>query len=194
MQRVIFALAAIGLIGALGFAAFIRALPEPATAQHDEVDGIVVFTGGGGARIAAAMSMFADGAGERLLISGVNPDTSRERLSALWRGTPEMFECCVDLGREAQTTEGNAAEAAQWAKANAFRNVVIVTSEFHMPRSVLVTKMRMPDATITPYPVASGLLAENGWPNSLGAWRQVAGEYLKFVLARIKAPFARGGA
>jgi len=172
------------LLWAFGLAAFMTAVPGAGAAALRQADGVIVYTGGGGARIAAAMTIFQEGTGQRLLISGVNPGTSKERLSELWKGAPEMFECCVDLGHEARTTEGNAAEAAQWVKEHRFRHVVLVTSDYHMPRAVVLTKARMREAEITPYPVASGYLNGDGRPVSLEAWRKVVGEYDKYVLSR----------
>jgi uncharacterized SAM-binding protein YcdF (DUF218 family) len=184
---------AAGLLWAFGLGAFIKAVPKSDAAILEGADGVVVYTGGGGARIAAAMLIFGQGAGRRLLISGVNPGTSKERLSELWAGAPDLFECCVDLGREALTTEGNAFEAAQWARSHQFQHLVLVTSDYHMPRAVAVTKARMRDVEITPYPVSSGYLNEDGWPASLDAWRKIAGEYSKYVLSRAKAFFMSFG-
>lgn len=190
MRRLISALLLVGLAWVVGLAAFIADLPKPSQGPLGESDGVVVYTGGGGARIAAAMSLLADGAGKRLLISGVNRGTSKERLSDLWPGAPEMFECCVDLGHEARSTEGNAAEAAQWALAHDFRKVILVTSDYHMPRAVAATKARLKEVEITPFVVASGYLDDKGRPISGEAWRRVAGEYGKYVLARVKAFFS----
>jgi len=194
VKRFIIGLIAIGIAWSVGFAAFLRALPAPEASAVDKADGVVVFTGGGGARITAAMNIFAGGAGERLLISGVNPETSKAQLYDLWVGAPQMFQCCVDLGRKARSTEGNAAEAAEWANANKFRHMILVTSDYHMPRAIVVTKARMPGADITPYAVRSGALGESGWPVSFGAGRRLAGEYGKYVVARVKAKFASAGA
>ena len=190
MRRFFFGLSFIGLAWLGGLTAFVAGLPGPDAAPAGESDGVVVYTGGGGARIAAAMTLFADGTGERLLISGVHPDTSKERLAALWNGAPDIFACCVDLGRKARTTEGNAEEAAEWARAHDFRNVVLVTSDYHMPRAIAATKARLNDATVTPYVVASGYLNGKGWPVSAEAWRKIAGEFGKFILARVKALFS----
>lgn len=190
MRRLIYGVVLICLAWMVGLAAFVAGLPKPAAAAAGEYDGVIVYTGGGGARIAAAMTIFADGAGQRLLISGVHPDITKERLVGLWKGAPEMFDCCVDLGHRARTTEGNASEAAEWALAHDFRRVVLVTSDYHMPRAVAATKARLKDAEITPYVVESGYLDEKGRPASPDAWRKIAGEYGKYVLARAKALFS----
>lgn len=190
MRRLIFGLFTLALAWAVGLAAFIAGLPKPAAGAASDIDGVIVYTGGGGARIAAAMTIFADGTGRRLLISGVHPDISKESLAGLWKGAPDMFECCVDLGHKARSTEGNASEAAEWALAHDFRHVVLVTSDYHMPRAIIATRARLKDADITPFVVASGYLDDKGRPASREAWRNIAGEYGKYVLSRVKAVFS----
>ena len=190
MQRLVLGLTFVALLWAIGFVLFIRDLPVPADEPPIRVDGVVVYTGGGGARIMAAMMLFADGAGDRLLISGVHPDTSRERLSEFWDGANEKFDCCVDIGREALTTTGNAEELSDWAAQNEYQYIALVTSDYHMPRAIAATRKKMPDVTIYPYAVSSGYLDESGRPTSLTAWRKLAGEYSKFVLARVRSFFA----
>lgn len=176
-----------------GFFAFINRLPEPSREPPVKSAGIAVYTGGGGARITAAMALFAEGGGERLLISGVNPETSRARLAELWSGSEDLFECCVDLGHKALSTEGNAAEASIWAALHGYDSIILVTSEYHMPRAILVTKTQMPDAVITPYAVSSGYLNEHGRPVSWEAWRKLSGEYAKYLIARLKVAFSGFG-
>jgi len=190
LQRLILGLFIIGLLWAVGLAVFITGLPQPSQGAPGDADGVVIYTGGGGARIAAGMTVFANGAGERLLISGVHPDTSRERLSEFWDGAPDLFDCCVDLGRQARSTEGNAEESAGWAREHEYTGLVLVTSDYHMPRAIAATKAKMPDADITPYVVASSYLNEKGRPRSHQAWRKLAGEYTKYLLARVKSLFS----
>jgi len=189
VRRLIFILAGLALLWAAGFTAFIASIPKPSAGPLAEADGVAVYTGGGGVRISAAMAIFADGAGKRLLISGVHPDTSAARLSDFWVGPKEKYECCVDLGREALTTEGNAGELSSWAESHRFNRIILVTSDYHMPRAVAVTKCRMPNAEITPYAVSSGYLDQNGSPTSIPALLRLSGEYSKFLLARVKVFF-----
>lgn len=164
---------------------FVAELPEPSAGSRPEADGVVVFTGGG-ERVAAAMALLNDGAAKRLLISGVNPTVTRPELAELWPGKAETFECCVDLGLQAQTTTGNASELDAWTRANGFSSLILVTSEFHMPRALVEARERLPDVTITPYAVASGLIGADGRPASFAEWRRVGAEYSKFLYARVK--------
>lgn len=189
MRRLIVGLFLIVFAWIAGLLGFIAALPTPESGAPPQGAGVVVYTGGGGARIAAAMSLLSNGAGERLLISGVHPETSRARLSEMWTGPQSQFDCCVDLDRNALSTEGNAVELSIWARTHKFDSVILVTSEYHMPRAIAETREKMPDTILTPYPVPSGFLNEKGRPVSLEAWEKLAGEYIKFLLTRIKTLF-----
>lgn len=192
MQRLIIGVSIIVLLWAVGFASFVGRLPAPAVDAPDQSDGVVVYTGGPD-RITAGMEIFAKGHGDRLLISGVHHDTSRERLATMWTGAPAQFDCCVDLGREALTTEGNAAEVGAWARDNDYHSLILVTSEYHMPRALVSTRARLSDATIAPYAVSSGYIDSQGRPATIRAWVKLSGEYAKYLLAQLKALFSQFG-
>jgi uncharacterized SAM-binding protein YcdF (DUF218 family) len=174
------------LAWAAGLFVFIAELPEPAAGTPPAADGVVVFTGGGGERVAAAMALLNEGAAKRLLISGVNPTVTRPEIAELWPGDDALFDCCVDLGLQAQSTTGNASELDAWMRSNGFSSLILVTSEFHMPRALAEARDRLPDVTITPYAVVSGLIGPDGRPASFAEWRRVGAEYTKFLLTRVK--------
>ena len=116
-------------------------------------DAIVALTGGSGLRIAAGVQLVSEGRGERLLISGVHPDVTLEDLIDLTGGAPDVWLCCVDIGHTAETTLGNADETAAWAYENGYDELILVTSDYHMARSLLVLQAAMPDVTLKPWPV-----------------------------------------
>jgi len=173
---------AAALYGA-GLLVFIAQLPAPTATTPAPADGVVVFTGQGD-RLAPAMALLDEGAGRRLLISGVNPSVKRPELARLWPGDPQLFECCVDLGLEARSTQGNATELGDWTRRNGFRSLILVTAEYHMPRALLEAQRRLPGVAIAAYPVASGEIGENGWPSDFGAWRRLISEYAKYLAVR----------
>lgn len=160
------------LAGFAGYAGHVSALNAPAEL---EADGIIVLTGGEG-RVQRAVSLLEDGAGERLLVSGVNPAVTGEALRNTADIDPELFACCIDLGREATDTIGNAREALEWAETHDFDRIIIVTSDYHIPRSILELRAVMPDRTLIAFPVAS----PRPWENATAARRWVL-EYLKFA-------------
>lgn len=189
MQRILFWFGLLAIAWGAGFYFFVKQLPRPPQKPPVQNENVIVLTGGGGARIKAAMQVFAEGERNRMLISGVNPAVSRDSIASLWPGSPDKFDCCIDLGREARSTFGNALEARDWINLHEYESILLVTSEFHMPRAILELKMQSPNTIITAYPVRSAGFSENGFPKSAESWRQVAGEYSKYLIARLRALF-----
>ncbi len=136
----------------LGFFWFLSILPK--IALDDErvtADGIVVLTGGSG-RIQAGLDKLSKGYGKRLLISGVNQKLSEETILNAIGGNKELADCCIDLGWNATDTRTNAEEAIGWAEDNNFTSILIVTTDYHMPRTIL--EFEGLSHNITLYPVA----------------------------------------
>lgn len=173
----ILALALVALYGA-GFLAFTENLPRQPE-NFDHPDAIVALTGGD-ARLDAAVALFERGVGKRLLITGVHATTTKKELKAIAHGGAR-FDCCVDLGRSAANTHGNAAEAAAWARAHRYRRLVIVTASYHMPRSLAEFGAEMPGVTLDPYPVEPDGLDLKTWWRDPHAWRLLQTEYAKYL-------------
>ena len=176
---------------AVGFFAFAGLIGTSWPVSAPVVDGIVVLTGSD-ERITAGLEQMAEGRGRRLLISGVNP--SNRSFGALSRGLEsrhlgaDLSACCIDLGYRALNTRGNADEARDWAGKWGFRSLLVVTSDFHMARSMAEFSRAMPDVKLIAHPVASRYAHERWWASGVLA-RLLAGEYIKFLAstARIGA-------
>lgn len=125
-------LAVIGLAWALGFAAFMLLLGEPAGATR--TDAIVVPTGGAG-RIDRGVALLRAKAAGRMLVTGVGSGVRRADLARTNRAPPAIFACCVDLGVDAVDTRSNAAETARWVRDHRYRSIRLVTSDWHMARA-----------------------------------------------------------
>ena len=163
-----------------GFVVFVASLPKaPRDLSH--IQGIVALTGGD-ARLDAAVTLFEEGVGQRLLISGVNPQTTKTVLKKLAHGGPR-FDCCADLGYAAEDTYGNAREAGAWARFYHYRTLLIVTARYHMPRSLSEFQAAMPDMIFVPYPVDPVSIHPNGWWHDLHALRVLHWEYAKYLAA-----------
>ncbi|MGQ0455506.1 MAG: YdcF family protein [Hyphomicrobium sp.] len=167
---------------AFGFVLFATAVTRDAVGGWDKADGIVVLTGGD-SRIVAGAQLLADGRAKRMLISGVNRRVRREdisRISGLDRAT---FACCVDLGYEALDTVGNADEARSWARANGYNRLIIVTSSYHMPRSLAELALAMPEAEFIAHAVTPPKFPDSGWWLHVTTTRVLLSEYLKYLPA-----------
>ena len=148
--------------------------------NFEPVQGIVVVTGGA-ARIERAVEILSNGKGKRLLISGVYKETRLKDLRARSPEQAALFDCCVDVEHLAMDTVGNAVETEKWLKKNGYTSMVLVTSNYHMPRSLLEFRRQMPTVVITPYPVIALHLDRQDWWKDQGSLRLMISEYLKYV-------------
>lgn len=153
----------------------------PAVEPDDPADAIVVLTGASDLRLKEGMRLLERRKGQRLFISGVNPEVKRPELLDVTQGSKRLYECCVDLGYEAENTVGNAREIADWARGHDFYTIIVVTSDYHMPRSLLELKADMPDAKFIAYPVATPDLDARGWWKSRKGERIIVVEYCKYL-------------
>jgi len=190
-----------------GFLWYSLALPDAKPEDVPTVDGIVVLTGGPG-RLQAALGLLAQSKGQRLLISGVNIDVSDQLLrDALVAGrsqvvgknrakipttedtiiTPELYDCCVDTGRSALDTVGNAREIATWARQNNYSKILVVTAAHHMSRSVIEIGRQAPELDLTPHPVFSpNMILDERWTHNR-TMRILFSEYNKLIVSKIRA-------
>lgn len=163
-----------------GFVLFATIVTRTVTDTRAQADGIVVLTGGE-ARIAEAVKLYAQGRAKRLLISGVNRKTTREELARSIGITEAAFDCCVDIGYEAQDTIGNADEARAWAAQWRFSSLIVVTASYHMPRSIAELGLAMPDVRLIAHSVLPRKLRGEPWWLHFTAARVLAAEYLKLL-------------
>jgi uncharacterized SAM-binding protein YcdF (DUF218 family) len=180
-------LAMIWLAGLFAFAGRVQQSTPPLEPQR--TDGIVALTGGNSTeRIAAAVGLLEDGKGKRVLVSGVSRAVSREDIRAISKAARRLYDCCVDLGFNAADTVGNARETAEWAQAMRYHGLIIVTSDYHMPRAMLELNavLRKPDMLLQPYAVETTALKRARWWRSPGSARLMVVEYSKYlaILAR----------
>ena len=178
---VLFAGAAVLFAAGFGwFASHVAHLATPA--NPEKADAIIVLTGGT-SRLDAAMNLLETGKGQRLLISGVHPSTTRRQLRIATGGDKALFSCCVDIDHAALDTIGNAEESAKWVDSHAYGTVILVTNNYHMPRSLLEMGRLLGSARLEPYPVVNSNLENGGWLTKPEALRVLFTEYNKYLVA-----------
>jgi uncharacterized SAM-binding protein YcdF (DUF218 family) len=180
------ALAVLLLLGWIaGFVDFLGRIPSPEGTDSATAEAIVVLTGGP-ERIREGLRLLVEKRAPLVFVSGVHQDT---RLRELLAFVPEYRDrsdvtCCVVLGREAGNTEGNARETAALIAEKHLRSVLLVTADYHMPRSLLEFRRVLPGTTILAHPVfpQSGPVVGAWWrrPDLFGL---VIVEYHKYLLA-----------
>jgi uncharacterized SAM-binding protein YcdF (DUF218 family) len=167
---------------AVGFGWFVFNIAGDEVTLDTRADGIVALTGAA-ARIPDAIELLATDRGKRLLITGVHRATSSKEIARLTPLYSRYFTCCIDLDRSALNTFGNALETKRWARAHNFNSLIVVTSNWHMPRAMAELAHQLPDVTLVAYPVISEKVKTEPWWSSLDTARFLFAEYLKYVLA-----------
>lgn len=178
----------LGFVG--GFIIFASSISRYAPHAGVRAEGIVVLTGGE-YRLSEAARLLAEGRGRRLLISGANRVASPEDLHRKSGLEARLFHCCVDIGYAAHDTVGNADETREWAKLHDFSRLIIVTSSYHMPRTLTELGRTMPRVTLVPYPVVSRNLRTQGWWMHFATARLLFTEYVKFLPSAARYGIAR---
>ncbi len=168
----------------VGFGIFLLSLDRSERDPDTTADAIVALTGGAG-RIEDALDLLAKGFGRRLLITGVNERTSREGIKRLTPRLRELVECCVDLDYRARNTVGNATEIGRWVRENDFRSLVIVTSYYHLPRTLAELGAALPEIRKVPYGVVAAR-PDGEWSTALVRARILLAEYTKFVAVSVR--------
>jgi uncharacterized SAM-binding protein YcdF (DUF218 family) len=185
-------LAVIALIGILifwaGFSFFVWRVPKAEVTLGRNADGIVVVTGGA-LRITDAIELLSAGRGKRLLISGVHPATTSREIARLMPEYGALIACCVDLDHSAVNTVGNAVETQHWAKAHGFQSLIVVTSNYHMPRTMAELAWHLPDVELIPFPVVTERM-RGGQVGSMASARLLFAEYLKSIFSQIRMRLA----
>jgi uncharacterized SAM-binding protein YcdF (DUF218 family) len=188
LRRIGLLLLAVAVMWLAGLAWFVTTgLIQPPDASA-KTDAIVVLTGGR-LRLEAGLQLLAAGKGSKLFVSGVNQQVDRENLLRSFGPLPDGVKCCIVLGREADNTFGNARETAGWMREEGYRSLRLVTSWYHMRRSMLEFGRALPEARIVAHPV----FAQHPDTERLWGWHGailvVFEEYNKYLATWVRPLF-----
>ncbi|MEN0087442.1 MAG: YdcF family protein [Pseudomonadota bacterium] len=150
-----------------------------------DADGIVVLTGGAD-RIKQAVALMQQNGDQRLLITGVNPQTDLDAIARTNDLDDAVLTCCVDIDRTALDTIGNAKAASLWVEEKQYSSLVVVTSNLHMRRSMLEFSRAMPGMNLIAEPVEIYDLSGLNWAQKPEVWRALLTEYGKFLAAKAR--------
>lgn len=176
------------LLWAGGLGLFYASIPDERPATIQNADAIVVLTGGRD-RIDAGVKLLSEGYATKLLVSGVGYGVHKKELMALQRlATPskksaEANSEKISLGYEAYSTATNARETRRWMQRNHLKSLLLVTANYHMPRSRMEFAALMPDLTIYPVPVNPSDFDKSRWWSDARSRELLFKEYHKFLLS-----------
>lgn len=148
-------------------------------------DAIVVLTGGSN-RIKTGLKLIEEKKTDYMLISGVNKEVSKQDL---FPAIDDEIAKKITLGYEALDTKGNAKEINNWIKGKNIQTILLVTSFYHMPRSIFEIKKINQNLKITPWPVFPKSFNQSvDWIKTRYAWLLFI-EYHKFIFVCLKHIF-----
>lgn len=167
------------LIGLNAFARHAATMEPPVDPPRTEA--IVVLTGGSN-RLATGFTLLAEDRGDRLFVTGVHRDVAVADLLLREGIDPTAWVDRVAIGQVAMDTAGNASETAEWLRGEGLGSLALVTSNYHMPRSLLEFRRALPEADIVPYPVTPDTVHLDAWWRWPGTAGLIATEYVKYLL------------
>ena len=126
------------------------------TDNSTHTQAIVVLTGGRN-RISEAVKLLNQGLADKLFISGVEKNTSLQDISH--SQDIALPEKKVSLEKKSTNTIENAIQTQAWLKKNNISSIRLVTSNYHLPRSIQEFQYQNADLQIIPHPVFSDHVA-----------------------------------
>lgn len=169
----------------LGFLRFVQTIPKNIYDLTTKTDAIIVLTGGAN-RIALGYELLQKGLAKKLFISGVYNKTRMQDIHPDFSLKTKLQQCCIELGYQAVSTHENAIEVKNWLDQQKYNSFRLVTTDYHIRRSLIEIKHLLPDHFIIPHPVIKSRKFYQGW------WRQpklasfLFKEYIKYLFTKIR--------
>jgi len=174
-----------------GFVGFALSLERAESRLAVQAEGVVALTGGAD-RVLEAAELLARGQAGRLLITGVNRATQGADLERILPMSKDLFSCCVDLGYRARDTAGNARETRDWAKIHNIKGpLIVVTSNYHMPRALAELSAVLPGVKLYPFSVVTEHVNVADWSSDGRVLKLLTSEYLKYLRAIVRTKWER---
>ena len=174
------------LIWAGGLAWFVYSSLSVGVDPQMRTDAIVVLTGGR-LRLEAGLDLLGAGRAQKLFVSGVNPHVDRFELMRV-AGHPWDDLSRIVIGHDADNTLGNARETAGWMRREGYRSLRLVTSWYHIERSLLEFRRAMPDTVMVAEPVFATHAEAEHW---LDVALLTVSEYDKYLATLVRPAVVR---
>jgi len=162
-------------------------MPGEPDEPEAKVDTVVVLTGGE-RRLEQGYALLQSGLARRMFVTGAGEKTTKPDLLKRLDNPPAELAARIELGYRAANTRGNASETAAWFNSQNLKSMRLVTSNYHMRRSLLHFGRAMPDARILGHPVVPKGLGANEWWTHRDGVEEVALELAKFLAAFFYLP------
>ena len=124
----------------------------------------------------------------KILVSGTGMGFTKNSLKKKLgpNFNPQLIQCCIDLDSVSKNTFTNARETFKWANKYNIKEFILITSNYHMPRSILEFKNVMPNLKIFTYAITPEKHDIKNWLSSYQTFGLVLTEYCKYIVASLR--------
>ena len=169
---------------AIGLSRYVGDIPKVVEDKTTRTDAIVVLTGGSG-RLTVGLNLLSKDLADLMFVSGVYRGLDVRKLLEVVHHDASKLETRINIGNAINTHE-NAEETTKWVAEKNLRSLRLVTAAYHMPRSLLEFRNRMPGIKIIANPVFPKHVKHSEWWAWPGTAILMASEFNKFLMAWVR--------
>ena len=164
----------------IGFFNFLKIITYTNLITGKNIDGIAILTGGKG-RIDLGLNLFKEQSNIRLIISGVDKKISAKSI------LPYKFQenNKIYIDQVSESTFENAKTIAAWVKKNQLYNINVITSYYHMPRSMLLLNKFTEKVNYFAHPVKREQSKNSNFFPDMLFTLFLMQEYIKYLLSLV---------
>ena len=164
----------------LGFFYFLDSIKYNNIVVNKNIDSIAILTGGKG-RISLGLKLFIEHSNIKLIISGVDKKVSvNSVLPAKLHKNNSIY-----IDQVSESTFENALVITDWVKKNKLYNVYVITSYYHMPRSMLLLNNLTEEVNYYSYPVKREKSKNSNFLQETLFNLFLMQEYIKYLLSLV---------
>tara|TARA_Y100001954_G_C15602204_1_gene498551 strand:- start:117 stop:683 length:567 start_codon:yes stop_codon:yes gene_type:complete len=162
-----------------GYIYFLKHINSLKVNTESNIKAIAVLTGDKG-RIELGVQMLEKNLDAKLFISGVYKKSNLNNIIS-----KKNMQNRISIDKISESTIENAKEIILWAKSNSFKEISVITSYYHMPRSILLLNHYESDIKYNQYPVQKKNYNNSNFTNVIKKNFFLYEEFFKFVVTYI---------
>ena len=146
--------------------------------QFKDKPPIMVLTGGKG-RLEKGIDLLKKNVGNKIFISGVYSSEEIKKKYINSKIEQKFFSCCIFFGTQASNTKENLSEVSDWLKNNPSKEIIIVSSYYHLPRVKIIFESKINDVKIHLVPVGKIYDKNRNFLDYMFNFKVIITEFLK---------------
>lgn len=145
----------------------------------ERADAIVVLSGDP-ERMPVALSLLKNRFGRRILFAGQDNSEELKYVAA----NPSLA-CCIDFDSTSKNTVEDAIVVQRWVLARRVRSLILVTTDYHVPRAMIELRRVLPETHIRPFGVETRAFDLSMIWQKSGMARRFLSQFIKFAAASL---------